>query len=523
MKKISFFAAAAIAMLASCSQNDLEAPVVAQSQQGDAIEFGTYLGKAATSRAGYGGNMNTAKLKAEGFGIFAYYTGTDTYGQHQSSIYTAETAGTSVTTKYPNFMYNQKVDDTDDDGTWTYTPLKYWPNGNTAADNQSATGEGGGNVSFFAYAPYVQTATGNTGITEFTAANAAGDPKVTYTYKNSTEISTVDLLWGTLSSADNTVNNATQAGVTGENTAGDNTYKKAILNGKTVAADLTKQKINGKVNFAFIHALAGIGGGKGVSSGAGFQVKLDIDDAGTAITGGTREKFDYSGTGDAWRTIVTIKDITITNDLTDNGTIDGEDVGFYTSGKLNLATGVWEDKTGSEVLKHEIKDYAASYTYPVSKLNTKIAEAYDGSNTWMQHLGSTNIKDYFSDTYALNATKDHPGVIETAQNVYAEDEQSPIVLIPGVTPKFKITVSYVVRTYDDNLSTKYSEVTQTVKKTLAFQNPVEMNKHYNILMHLGLTGIKFTATVSNWEESAIGDSDGDSTPDNDVYLPINVQ
>jgi hypothetical protein len=61
-----------------------------------------------------------------------------------------------------------------------------------------------------------------------------------------------------------------------------------------------------------------------------------------------------------------------------------------------------------------------------------------------------------------------------------------------------------------------------VKKTLTFQNPVEMNKHYNILMHLGLTGIKFTATVSNWEESTIGDGDGDSTPDNDVYLPINV-
>ena len=63
MKKTLFFAAAAIAMLASCSQNDLEAPVVAQSQQGDAIEFGTYLGKAATSRAGVAGSITTESLK----------------------------------------------------------------------------------------------------------------------------------------------------------------------------------------------------------------------------------------------------------------------------------------------------------------------------------------------------------------------------------------------------------------------------------------------------------------------------
>ena len=49
MKKILFFAAAAVAMLTGCSQNDdLTAPTVAQNaQQQEAIQFGTYLGKTA--------------------------------------------------------------------------------------------------------------------------------------------------------------------------------------------------------------------------------------------------------------------------------------------------------------------------------------------------------------------------------------------------------------------------------------------------------------------------------------------
>ena len=42
-------------------------------------------------------------------------------------------------------------------------------------------------------------------------------------------------------------------------------------------------------------------------------------------------------------------------------------------------------------------------------------------------------------------------------------------------------------------------------------------------MHLGLTSVKFTASVDNWTENKIGDSNNDSTDDNDAYLPINVQ
>ena len=113
---------------------------------------------------------------------------------------------------------------------------------------------------------------------------------------------------------------------------------------------------------------------------------------------------------------------------------------------------------------------------------------------------------------------------ETAQSIYNSASQSPIILIPGQTPKFTITVDYVVRTYDANLSaTKpYSEVEQIITKTITFGSAVELNKHYTILMRLGLTGIKFTASVSDW----VTDFDGDSDVTDDykeVYLPINVE
>lgn len=97
--------------------------------------------------------MTTEELKKWGFGVFAKYHGNDSYYR----------------TKPFDFMFNQKVtweeDKTDYITRWTYQPLKYWPNDNDPADDQDndtglnpATGSGeyGGKITFFAYAPYQQ-------------------------------------------------------------------------------------------------------------------------------------------------------------------------------------------------------------------------------------------------------------------------------------------------------------------------------------------------------------------------------
>lgn len=542
MKKLFILATAAVA-LASCSDSDLVGNIASsqQTEQPQAVEFGTYVGSGAT-RTGYENTtgMTTELLKnigatSGGFGVFAYYTGNYTYGQQQkTSTYTGETS-TATADIAPNFMYNQQVTWSTDH--WTYAPLKYWPNdiaNGTAVDDQTtdgaATGSAtyGGNVSFFAYAPYVSGTLETDGITGMSTNTTTGDPTITYTIPSDINAggAFVDLLWGTLSGTTENVLSTQQNGVTGNKDATDNTYIKAILDGETVNADLTKQKVDGTVGFAFKHALAKIGGyGNGTTTG--FLVKLDIDnkntgEASTAINGGAREEFSVSTDNDAWRTIVTIKSIEITNDL--NGATEGLGEGVALGGTktLNLATGQWSTPTGAGAFTQTIGANAAT-TYH-AEISSKIAEMYSNGGadaTWISKYDTKT--DYFVKTLTAVNTGNHPGVTETAQSVYNATNQSPIILFPGTTPKFKITVDYVVRTYDANLSSKYSEVEQIISKVITFQNAVELNKHYSILMHLGLTSVKFTATVSDWD---VADPDNDNIIEvedaEDIHLPINV-
>ena len=176
----------------SCSKDETTMSI---PQESNAIEFGTYVGRDAQTRAPV---LDDAALKGtkdyykDGFGVFAHYTGTTAYA-------------TPTTT--PNFMYNQQVKFAD--SKWGYTPVKYWPN-NT-----------GDLVSFFAYAPY-----GNTNIV---VANAAvGDPALTFTV-NGTVKDQADLVWGV-----------------------NETGGLPFLN-------QTKQSITGDIKFTFKHALARIG------------------------------------------------------------------------------------------------------------------------------------------------------------------------------------------------------------------------------------------------------------------------
>ena len=117
--------------------------------------------------------VDKAELANQGFGVFAYY---------------AE--------QTPDFMNNTRVYSTDKGETWTYSPVKYWPNNKNDK------------LSFFAYAPYNKNTTIN-------------GSKINFTVNAKVE-NQVDLLW----SSTNTKN----------------------LN-----------KANGTITFGFRHALSRIG------------------------------------------------------------------------------------------------------------------------------------------------------------------------------------------------------------------------------------------------------------------------
>jgi hypothetical protein len=517
MKKLLFITASALALFASCSSEtdsvSPNAPDAQPSNVASPIAFGTYLSNGASTRAGATGAINTTdQLKASaGFGVFAYYT--------QDKDYDA--TGESQT---PNWMYNQKVawDVTKSD--WMYSPLKYWPNDNGTADNQGATGTTTSKVSFFAYAPFTgdektgALAAGETsGITAFSASDAAGHPTVTY--RLSKDGKEVDLLWGTAPEG------KSYETVTGSNvTVGKVTDALAPTN-----INIQKLKTGGKVAFLFKHALAKFGGSnettktnpdgktETVTTTNGLQVKLDIDKDG-AITGGDKDA----------ATKVTIKTIEIKNsnatgtveDLNGDGAADDNDK-IASGGTFDLATGKWTPLTEYIDIDHTI-------TSPGSTKG-------EGSET---ERSNATIADNLAEPATVETGTDGwdklpAGVTTDAQNVYKE-ESNPLVFIPGTKPSFKITVEYVVRTKDAHLAKGYTEAVQKITHNVAFKDAVELNKKYNLLIHLGLTSVKFEATVSNWDldstpaGTGTEDSDGDGTKDNedttyDVHVPINVQ
>ncbi len=456
-KKIALFALVAVGVFCSCSQssdlvNDLPTPSEKQKvEEKTSISFDTYNAKSAivrSSRAGYAGDMTTAMLQKEGFGVIAYYTGSAAY-----SAWTKEA---------PNFMYNTKVSIAGADGTspssdpWTYSPTVYWPNGNAIADNLGATGTDAGKLSFFAYAPYtavtpstgVATSDATTGIKGLTNNSSTNAPSVSYSLNGG-----VDLLWGTAGTNGATVNDAAQAGTT-------------LTGGKApVNVDLTKMKTNGKVSFLFKHALARIGS---------INVLADIDNDGAA-TGGSLSN-----------TKIYVESVTIENGVTTGESPVSTLIG---DGTLDLTTGVWTPGNNKFTLSKSISGESLNSAIRVASTTPEAV----GTNTWEQIFTTAGV----------NTT--------TPTSVFS-GSASPIMLIPGADQNIRVSISYYVTSKDANLSRGYTWIPQTVSKTISL-GTLEMNKSYSLTLHLGLNSVKFTATVSEWDNAASSLS---------VDLPVNV-
>lgn len=178
-----------------------------------------------------------------------------------------------------------------------------------------------------------------------------------------------------------------------------------------------------------------------------------------------------------------------------------------TSGTLNLATGVWTtSETNMGKIDYEITSPAATATDGATKqtLNEAIAEPASVSS-W-------------------NDLSSVTGVTTTPQIVYTET--TPLLIIPdGKNRTFRITIDYIVRTKNESLHKGYTEVEQSFYKDLTLNN-VSLNAKYNLLIHLGLTSVKFDATVSTWDDTANGGTTSDTSTDKDpmvIDMPANVK
>ena len=436
------------------------------------------MGKVGT-RAGATGTITITELKqtgdgkTNGFGVLAYHTNTSAWDAVKS-------------TALPNFMYNEKVYWSDK---WTYSPIKFWPNdfaNGSAVDNKApgsediaATGsQAGGKVSFFAYAPYVEltdVALGTPGITHINGKNVKGggsslgnekpgDPTVTYSLASGANIyesANVDLLWGTRTTAAYDLANNTQ-----DDYDAVSAYKDDLSPNNYYNTDLTKQQTPETVDFLFKHALTKI---------SDFKVVADIDGNSTTPT------TSGYGTHDS-NTEILLNEIKIADNTSTP----------YTTGVFHLSTGVWSDHATAN-------DFEYTYTTSTDGVNTAVWE--------------TVTPSYSASAWSPVGVKPDANPI---QDVFTSNTPS-LFLIPNAEQKLEITVKYTVRTYDEKLAAvdgvTCSKVQQTIKNIVTLPATVlQPNKKLTLVLHLGLTSVKFAANIADW---TTGETEA-------VWLPSNT-
>ena len=218
--------------------------------------------------------------------------------------------------------------------------------------------------------------------------------------------------------------------------------------------NLIKPNTTQKVNFNFRHALAKLG--------------LKVVGAFDAVTGGTKDA----------ATKITVASVTI------------EGKGFKKTAVLNLNN---------------------------TTANEPLWEAVDGADDITLTVSGDNLNSKIKDS-GKDEAQTVDGVTETAKDLLNSDAtsaQKAFMIIPSSADNksLKLTIDYYVNTTDASLSKGYSRVENKITKTITGFAP-EAGKNYTLLLSLGMTSVKVTATVAGW-------TDDSSTTQ--VDLPINVE
>ena len=437
------FALAAIAAVTVSCNTKLESDT--PKDEPVAVDFSAYLNRGVTTKAGVTGELTTDGLKeADGFGVFAYYTADEPY------------SGASG----PSFMYNEKI--SWDGSKWGYSPIKYWPNEFGAAASSDEVDR----ITFFAYAPYVAVTPSNgmvtstentTGIVALSRNSVGGDPIVKYIVSLD-PTKCVDLCWG-----------VSREGLT-NSVDGSNNHVAA----GAPYIDVVKLKLGDKIDYDFRHALSAI--------------NVTIDAAVDATTVGT----DVDA-----NTKIFIRSVSFE--------------GLATKGALNLnstaANGpLWTDYSGSGTPLAEVLT-----VYDGRRDGKEGVEGAVASNETPLGLNPVLIQDK---PYTSSVT---PGVTKTAVNLFnSTTTTAPVFVIPSSEP-LKVTLVYDVETKDDKLSTLLSDgvthgstVENVISKNIQIGGSdfsLEAGKKYTIALHIGLTSVKFDASVSPWADGQSASAD----------------
>ncbi len=454
-------------LMVSCTSEDTTASSSSGASAATAVTFKPYIGSGetrATYPADAGGNgivgaIDNDRLKTTSFGVFAQYTENTAWGSY------------TKTTPF-NFMWNQQVTWDSENGVWTYAPVKYWPNDNQPADNQGAQGsQPHSYLNFFAYAPYQKEETPATGFNK-KDTDSNGDDKpdndgivavsansdnvnASYIYYRTSNVKpfdvdeSVDLLWAS-------------------------------------QQDLWKTKesgegyVDGQVHLTFRHALSKLD----------ITVRAMIDRTEDVTHDGYSTALDEN-------TKVFMEEAVITTPT------------IYPEGKLMIGKGsettpFWDytytDVTGQDGFtfdsdtENDVFDVSYSLRYAGSNVPAD-ASFTDGNSDGIDDVtGLTEaetVKAVFDDMTT--------GVTDAEQQLAAD--YATLMFPPSATPgTLSVRTKYHVVTYDPQLTLNnpkfYSSVPNDITATLNNGDfSFEANKHYKLVLNLGLTSAKFEVFV----------------------------
>lgn len=204
--------------------------------------------------------------------------------------------------------------------------------------------------------------------------------------------------------------------------------------------DLDKPKINEKIKFNFKHALSRLD----------FYVQV-WDDAVSP---------DGKNNALAPNTTITIKSVTLKGNIASTGT-------------LRLYDGSWS------INKEDVGN--------VAFLRKDSADESDFTEL------------VFSGLDGEEAVKKIPLLKSTESNIAKNNKDNYVTLIPGA--KFYIEIVYDVKTVDEHNPKNTSVVTNTITSTTEKDKLYELvqGNAYTFNLMLGMTSVKFDATVTDWE------------------------
>lgn len=169
---------------------------------------------------------------------------------------------------------------------------------------------------------------------------------------------------------------------------------------------------------------------------------------------------------------------------------------------------------GADDADRQTNPIAASTTISVQEVELKggfhtTADINMNTLAWSNYTGTTQ-------NYALSsASGDFESVasnVTIAPQLLNKDSEY-MMIIPHATMAVKIRVKYTVTTTDPSLPDQKSEVVNDITSD-EFAFTFDQGKAYNFVLHLGLTSVKLSATVANWE-TATG-------TDHVVNVPLNL-